>query len=490
MKKTTCIIIYILFTSFIYSQGSIPINKKSFTGALEFLPDGKLAEGYSRVKSASPMHIDPVINPDNSYIEDNQQMKGMLGDAVLFLEWWTTASSPAERYKFDWTSSGYFEVNYIDDKGQNKYQRIDRYKLEKYPNLLQRFDNITPIDINFEITFHTGSIPDQDYYDFRKKYKIMESLGSAGYAVNYTRKLNGDFILYKPSRKKQDWINPGIVQGGWNTFLNIPEKYQDKESRLIELFKMGTTLEVSSFRISSIKWRMSDFIYIVKKFEDYETGKEKPTAFDEVANGEKENKAGDGFWDETDLVDNETESFYDENKRKYGIRTLKKKILLEGKYDEIKKSPKEKFYIAKKDKTLYVLNNTGKEVYQQTFNEFPNYGTCNDGGLWITEVTEKNQVGNYNYYIRTGNQYYFRQGKLNNTKKWFDSYQPYTQGTIFVSSGNDDRTYAQKKADEERQEAEIEREIKDRNRLLGEKTNQLKNNGYVSLESVSCKLIL
>lgn len=487
MKKITIIIIYLFFTSSIYSQGSIPMNKKAFIGALEFLPNGKLAVGYSRVKSAYPMHIDPVIDPKNWYVENNQQMSGMLGDAVLFIEWWTKATSPSERYKFDWTSSGYFEVNYIDDKGQNKYQRIDRYKLEKYPNLLQRFDNITPIDINFEITFHSGSISDQDYAGFRKRYNIMESLGSAGYAVNYTRKLNGDFILYKPSRKKQDWINPGIVQGGWNTFLNIPEKYKDKESRLIELFKMGTTLEISSFRISSIKWRISDFIYIAKKFEDYETGKDKPTAFDEVANAEKENKAGDGFWDETDLVDNETESFYDENKRKYGIRTLKKKILLEGKYDEIKKSPKEKFYIAKKDKTIFILNNTGKEVYSKTFSEYPNYGTCDNGSIWITEVTEKNQVGDYNYYTQTGNHYSFHQGKLILTTKWWDSYQPASPLTILVSSGNDERTYAQKKADEERYEAERERKIKDRNRILGNRTNEFRNNGFVLLKSIGCK---
>jgi uncharacterized protein YfaP (DUF2135 family) len=302
MKTAATIVICLFFSSLIYGQGSIPMNKKSFIGALEFLPNGKLAEGYPRVKSAYPMHIDPVIDPKNWYVENNQQMSGMLGDAVLFIEWWTKATSPSERYKFDWTSSGYFEVNYVNDKGENKYQRIDRYKLEKYPNLVQRFDNITPIDINFEITFHAGSRPDKEYYAFRKRYNIMEDLGSAGYAVNYTRKLNGDFILYKPSRKKQDWINPGIVQGGWNTFLNMPDKYKDKESRLIELFKMGTTLEISSFGVSDIKWRMSDFIYIAKKFEDYETGKDKPTAFDEVANGEQENKAGDGFWDETTAI--------------------------------------------------------------------------------------------------------------------------------------------------------------------------------------------
>ncbi|MFT4849911.1 MAG: hypothetical protein ACI83B_002459 [Sediminicola sp.] len=434
MKTAATIVICLFFSSLIYGQGSIPMNKKSFIGALEFLPNGKLAEGYPRVKSAYPMHIDPVIDPKNWYVENNQQMSGMLGDAVLFIEWWTKATSPSERYKFDWTSSGYFEVNYVNDKGENKYQRIDRYKLEKYPNLVQRFDNITPIDINFEITFHAGSRPDKEYYAFRKRYNIMEDLGSAGYAVNYTRKLNGDFILYKPSRKKQDWINPGIVQGGWNTFLNMPDKYKDKESRLIELFKMGTTLEISSFRVSNIKWRMSDFIYIAKKYEDYETGKDKPTAFDEVANGEQENKAGDGFWDETDLMDNEIEPFY-ENGKGYGIRTKKEKILVNPIYEKLESTKQKGIFIAKTSSSVIAINSRGN-ILDELKGDYRIY----QNGIVVGEFEGRESQPQYDkyrtnwYWIRVSKGYEIKNNKFVFTNNYV---QNAYHANAFTSNGQD-----------------------------------------------------
>ena len=469
-----------------FAQGIIPGKKKSFLGALVFMENSVLAAGYSSVKMGMPRENDPMVDPKEWYNGGNVQMRGMMGDAVLFLEWWAKSSSPAERYKFDWTSSGYFELYNLSDNPTTRIKRINRADLTKYPNLLKRFDDITPIDIQFEFSFHTGGIPDQAYADFRKRYKIMEDLGSAGYAVSYNRKLDGDFILYKPSRRKQDWINPGPIPGGWDTFLNMPDKYEDKKSRLIELFKLGDDLVISSFKISSIKWRMSDFEYIARKFNDYETGKDKPTAFDEVADGEKKNKAGDESWDETDLVDSETEIFRDEQNSKYGIRSKKGRVLKEGQYDRMEKNEKDKFYIASKGNMVFILNNMGAEVYSKILNAPPEIGKCANGNFWVTETLNKEKMGGHNYYITTGNKYIFHAGKLARSYKWYSGFYPPYIGSLIVSSGEDNRSSQQKEADRRRAAAEEKRREDDLDRMVAQKTNALKGSGYTAINAKDC----
>ncbi len=367
----------LLITMHSFGQGRIPEKNKSYLGAFTFLKNSKLAEGYSTVKMSGSNENDALIDPENWYNGGDVQMRGMMGDAVLFLEWWTKSSSPAERYKFDWTSSGYFELYNLSDHVTTPKKRINRSDLTKYPNLLKRFDDIAPIDIQFQFTFSTIGIPDQQYADFRRRYKIMEDLGSAGYAVTYTRNLEGDFILYKPSRRKQDWINPGPIPGGWDTFLNMPEKYADKKSRLIELFKLGENLLISSFKITSIKWRMADFEYIARKFKDYETGKDKPTVFDEVAEGEKKNKAGDESWDETDLVDSDVESFMDNNSKTLGLKTRKRiiKSFSTDEYNGVSKLGNTNYFVLRSKNMGDILVN--KSGQKQLIGGYENFYSIN-----------------------------------------------------------------------------------------------------------------
>ena len=477
----------LLITVYSFGQGSIPGRNKSFLGALAFLKNSQLVQGYSSVKMTMPNENDALIDPEKWYNGGDVQMRGMMGDAVLFLEWWAKSSSPAERYKFDWTSSGYFELYNLSDNPTTPIKRIYRSQLTKYPNLLKRFDDIAPIDIQFQFTFNTANIPDQEYADFRRRYNIMEDLGSAGYSVSYTRKLDGDFILYKPSRRKQDWINPGPIPGGWDTFLNMPAKYADKKSRLIELFKLGENLAISSFKITAIKWRMADFEYIARKFKDYETGMDKPTAFEEVADGEKKNKAGDESWDETDLVDSETEIFQDETNRKYGIRSKKRRVIKEGQYDRMEKSDQEKLYIASKGNTVFILNNMGAEVYRNNLSTPPEIGKCAKGNFWVTETLNREKLGGYNYYVATGNKYLFHGGKLTRSYKWYNGYYPPSMGSIIVSSGYDDRSSQQKEADRRRAAAEEKRREEELDRMVAQKINAVRSSGYVPINSTDCE---
>jgi hypothetical protein len=334
-----------------FSQSNhIPLKGKSFLGALELMPNGKLAQGSYRVKSPFPGELDPMLDPYKWYGEGDEQVCGMVGDAVLYLEWWIKGSEPLERYKFDWTSSGHFVVKYKNDKGELVNKRINWYDLSKYPNLVKRFELIQPYKIGFEFTFHSGNKSSEDYYGFRKRYNIMEDLGSAGYAVDYTRKIPTWKVVHVRGKEKKNWGNPAILLGSWKEFCPLADKHKDKESRLLELFRMGRTI-VISYKITEMHWRVSDFVYIAKKFAAYESGKEKPSAFDEVEDGKKEEKAGDESWDGTDMVDTEMEPY--QEGRFYGLKSKKGTKKLPAIYNEILPSTKEGVFLAKKASQNY-----------------------------------------------------------------------------------------------------------------------------------------
>lgn len=285
----------IIFFNVLIAQQSVPLRGTSFKGAVEFLPNSKLSGDFSKIKMNTFDYKDPKLDSKVWYEEDGASMKGFVDDAVLLFEWWTRAGSPSERYKFDWTSSGYFELSYPDGNAIPKFVRISRSDLIKYPNLLERFDNLTPIDLEFGFNFHICGMPDQGKENFKKKYRFFGDLGSAGYSVDYNRKLDADFIIFKPSRRKQEWTTPNLTLGGWDEFLNFQAKHNDKRTALIELFSIGEDMCFGNFYISKIKWRISDFIYIAKKFDDYEKGKDKPSTTDEVAHCESKTKSNDDF---------------------------------------------------------------------------------------------------------------------------------------------------------------------------------------------------
>jgi hypothetical protein len=344
-----------------FSQSNhIPLKGKSFLGALELMPNGKLAQGSYRVKSPFPGELDPMLDPYKWYGEGDEQVCGMVGDAVLYLEWWIKGSEPLERYKFDWTSSGHFVVKYKNDKGELVNKRINWYDLSKYPNLVKRFELIQPYKIGFEFTFHSGNKSSEDYYGFRKRYNIMEDLGSAGYAVDYTRKIPTWKVVHVRGKEKKNWGNPAILLGSWKEFCPLADKHKDKESRLLELFRMGRTI-VISYKITEMHWRVSDFVYIAKKFAAYESGKEKPSAFDEVEDGKKEEKAGDESWDGTDMVDTDVEPFTDNVSKTLGLKTKMRtvKAFSFDEYYSIYKLGNTNYFVLRSKNNKYLILNKG-----------------------------------------------------------------------------------------------------------------------------------
>jgi hypothetical protein len=448
------------------SQGQVPINNYFVSGALEFLPDGTLAEGANRIAySREYKKADPKLDPNEWYEQPGhpEKMRGFVSDAVLFFEWWLLTDTPEERYKFNWTNSGYFEL--LVQKKDAMFPeiiRINRSDLEKYPNLQERFDNIKPIELVFQLDFRSADIEDQPYWDFRHKYNIMEDLGSAGYSVNYSRTLDGDMILYQYNAERYRWTSRGIPLNGWDGFLNFNyDKYKDKRSRLIELFRLGNQIAFSSFYIKKITWEMADFAYIVRKYQEYEKGIDKPTAEDVEKAPITAKKAGGDLWDDTETVDTETEPFLDPTSRKFGIQTKKKRSVVQPKYDQMVQSTDGMNYLASIGNTVYLLNRMGTVINTKTY---PSIRSLN-GDMSVTISMEDEDISGTIWYVRYGESESMLPGK-GGIEKYFSMNQ---RMVLFVE--NTELTYAEREA----QNAEYDR----REREEKEKAaNKFRSMGY------------
>lgn len=132
---------------------------------------------------------------------------------------------------------------------------------------------------------------------------------------------------------------------------------------------------------------MADFEYIARKFKDYETGKDKPTAFDEVADGEKKNKAGDEFWDETDLVDSDVESFMDNNSKTLGLKTKKRiiKSFSTQEYNGIRKLGNTNYFVLRsKNMEDIIVNKSGQKQLIGGYESFQSISQNEKGQIIAT----------------------------------------------------------------------------------------------------------
>lgn len=388
-KLFLCLVSFLPFQ--LFAQGSLTFDKGSgkIRGALELMPNSSLTGGFQRIPTAHA-DGDPLLARRNWY-GDGPSMRGLVGDAVLYLEWWTLLGDPVERYVFKWVTSGYYEIQYSDE-GKSVQQTIYRKNLEKYPDLLKWFDNIAPNNVDLEIDFATGELGDKEYNDFRNKYNIMGDLGSEGYKMSYHATVNGANWLFAASGKDPALVVPQIPVGGWPDFLGMPSDVSSTmKSRLIELFRLGKNVGIKGVRITRIDWSLESLVGLAKRYAKYEKGELSPE--EEVANGEtpKNETNGDEFWNTPEVVATPMEVYRDPTNSKYGLKAKNGKRALPALYDQIDEGTNGVFF-ARKNRSLTAINQMGIEL--AALDE----GWYHHAGNYVTKFSRNNSDDKCNSY--------------------------------------------------------------------------------------------
>lgn len=217
------------------------------------------------------------------------KMKGLLNAAVLKVDWTTLVGEPIENYQFVWKSSGQYDIQYTNSKGQPKLQTITRSQLQKYPDLLKRFDNLAPSNIDFVIEWRIGDQSDADREAYLKKYGLMSSIGSSHPHVKagFKTTVKGAHLLFDPAGK-QPYNVPYSPAGGWAEFLGLPKEYdKTKLTHIKDYFKMSYGQIITNFKAIKVEWNWGELTAIAEKFESYEKGETEPTPKEQI---EKENQ--------------------------------------------------------------------------------------------------------------------------------------------------------------------------------------------------------
>lgn len=395
----------------VYSQNTGKENGH-FLAALDFFgnyPSAKYKINHQGFPDNSLLNT-----KDTWYQENDIRVRGLVKSAALVIDWWILLGEPTENYIFKWNSSNYFEIDYTDKKGKEISTTISRSSLEKYPDLLKRFDALQPLDIKFQITWHMGSLSDQDYQDFRKRYNLMGTIGAAmPYLDNaFTTNVNNG-MLFEPSGKTPFAV-PGIRQDKGQEFFGLPSNYDSGKFRMIiTYFNQVQNQVINNFKVTSIRWPIGEMKAIAELYDDYEHGKKPLSPKEQIAKADSLNQNLQAY----NKGDEMSEAFVDEVRNtevirdKSGITMIKanNKITYSTQDHQINTTSNKRLFFSSKygeatqiidfkGRVITINNKTGFDQYRCADQKKQGIGTCDKVNLItvLDKTLVKSHVWNYN----------------------------------------------------------------------------------------------
>jgi hypothetical protein len=288
MAHPVGLLMALLFPLTVLAQGSIQKNKSHYAGTLDFFLRG--SSGGNRV--GLPPSAENPFRPEVWFDERNGiAARGLVGGATLLIDWWSLLGEPVSYDRFVWQTSGWYEVRYPDKKtGATVTKTITRAALQKYPDLLKRFDAIAPTYMDFEVDFSLGSLNDKDYSAFRRQYNMLETIGSAAPHLKstFTRKIGNVSLLFARSGRVP-YQAAESPTGGWTEYLGLPRNYDAGQLKMItHYWKIAKDLQIHSFRVTKMQWPLGELRAIAERFDQYESGEGEETLSDKLKDIEQQ----------------------------------------------------------------------------------------------------------------------------------------------------------------------------------------------------------
>ena len=283
---------------------------------------------------------------------------GMLQDFTLGLEWWSLLGEPVEMYTIKWHSTGSYRVNL-----KGKTVIISRDMVAKYPDLLKRFDNLRPskMDLvvygqcegNTSAIKRGGVFPYSAFYGKGSAYKKNgQSYDPYTLSAHILHTVHDRHLLFSKSGKWGKSLVPESPKV-WNQFLNwkqrtsnfvapnteidylvlnktvtkynsISKSQQDDLDKKLKYLFNNTTTMALNVQVVKLEWPETEMRSIAQLFDEYETGKTKPSPLEEITEAKKEianqtKYENNDFWGElANVKPLETEIF--KNGKYTGVR--------------------------------------------------------------------------------------------------------------------------------------------------------------------------
>jgi hypothetical protein len=340
-------------------------------GLLDFFNNHPFKNENGKIAHPSPAANGLLNSTSGWYEEQGIKVKGLVESAALQVDWWLLFNEPTEQYEFQWVSSGKYDIQFTDSKGKPVATTITKAQLEKYPDLLKRFNALQPTDMQFEIKWRIGDQTKADNDAFQKKYKLMGSIGSTlpHVKAEFTTQVKNS-LLFEPSGMKP-FAAPSIRPGKGKAFLGVPATYDDKKlQQVFAYWRISLGHVINSFRVTKANWPVQEMKTIAEKFLRYEKGEADPTPKEVVAAANEKNKntpaySKNDFWGDAYKPERDTFINVKEN-GKQGIINGNNQIIVPVKYRNVFWDFKKTFFIAQTDYKYY------KRSPERAFKSFSN----------------------------------------------------------------------------------------------------------------------
>lgn len=213
----------------------------------------------------------PGFNIDVPYSDGNITINGIMSDAAIAIDWWTLFGEPAEQYLFTWKAKDFYEIISLDATGSSTIKRtVNKNDLKKYPDLLLRYENIKPTEIEFEIQW---GLEDRDVFSLTG----MSFTSYYGVRNSFKTKVSSANILIETSGKTPFGV-PGIRQGNGEAFFGLEKNFpKDKLKSLMQLFTKAPYQYINAVIVTKIKWPVGEMKAIADKYDQYERGEATPS---------------------------------------------------------------------------------------------------------------------------------------------------------------------------------------------------------------------
>lgn len=287
IMKRISIITYLLWLFFlthnnVRAQGKLVKVDGHYVGVLDFYNNH--ADQKFRVPHPNPAN-NGFFDKNGWAGDDEVQFRGLMKGAILNVDWWLLFGEPVVNYTFVWSASGSYEVRYKDPKKGQVTATVNRTALQKYPNLLKRFDSLRPLETNFEIRWSIGDQSARDREAFKRHYRLFGSIGGQAPHVKTgmtTRIRSSGIICEGPNIKP--FSAPSSPRGSWKEFGTLPDSFtSSKISMLSKYFSIAKAQNVRDFRATQVQWPLKEFKAIAVELARLESGEKPLSPSEQVA---------------------------------------------------------------------------------------------------------------------------------------------------------------------------------------------------------------
>lgn len=236
-----------------------------------FLISGLLIWGIIPLSSEAQVFISKTT--DGRFIGKNifdyrtNDSKGLMESFVIGFEWWTLMGEPLEIYEFKWNSSKYFKID---------GETLHRNSLNKYPDLLKRFDALKPTKV--DVVIHCWDVGVGEFNRKVKSHKLI---------IEPPGKIGKDLVPGSPSWS--DFIEP---------LASVVMTTDERATAAKQLFTNAKSLRPDAY-LSEVTWPEGEMKAILAKYKEYEK-KEKEK------DKEEKPKKEDDFWSGNSTTDDKT----------------------------------------------------------------------------------------------------------------------------------------------------------------------------------------